>query len=269
MPWTAEAIPGATPGDVPNGAALDGAGETLVLWDGPMRGMQVHPVSPTAQPGPAEPVLADACAGGGGRLAADPSSTVAAIAYQGRPHGLWITYRDAAAPALEATPRICDLRWSPQLPGAHRARAGRIKLYLRLSKPVARIVVTVRGRHRRVLSNTRLGPRPVGYTSVTLRGPHSALPCPWPLQHHGPSRRHRWSALTPDQHQPPRCAAEPAHDVTAGAAAPAAARPRARVSDRAGKRSRSLTNHDGGRTPGDATHGEEQRQAPRADRGRA
>ena len=177
MPWTAEAIPGATPGDVPKGAALDGAGRRSCSGTG--RCGDAGPPRLTDRTARARGTrLADACAGGGGRLAADPSSTVAAIAYQGRPHGLWITYRDAAAPALEATPRICDLRWSPQLPGAHRARAGRIKLYLRLSKPVARIVVTVRGRHRRVLSNTRLGPRPVGYTSVTLRGPHSALTLP-------------------------------------------------------------------------------------------
>lgn len=156
-------------------AALDGTGEAVVLWDGAIRGMQVHPVSPTAQARPVEPVLADACAGGAGRIAAAPSSTVAAIAYQGRPRGLWITYRDAGPPALEAAPRICDALWWPQLRGVRRAPAGRIKLYLRLSKPVAHVAVTVRDRHRRVLSLRRLGARPVGYTSLTLRGRHSAL----------------------------------------------------------------------------------------------
>jgi hypothetical protein len=178
MPSTADAYPGSTLGDVPVGAALDGAGEALVLWDGALRGMQVHPVSPTAQAGPPEPVLADACSGGGGRIAAAPSSTVAAIAYQGRPRGLWITYRDAGAAALEAGPRICEARWWPALPGVRRAPAGRIKLHLRLSKPVAHVAITVRDRHRRVLSIRRLGSRPVGYTSVTLRGRHSALKLP-------------------------------------------------------------------------------------------
>jgi hypothetical protein len=172
QPSTLDAIPGSLAGDVPVGAAVDGAGEALVLWDGPLAGMQVHPVSPAAQAGPVEPVLADACAGGGGRIAAAPSSTVAAIAYLGR-QGLSVTYRDAGPPAPEAPPRICDQRWWPQLPGTRRARAGRVRLSLRLSKPVAHVAVTVRNRQRRVLSMRRLGARPVGYTSVTLRGRHS------------------------------------------------------------------------------------------------
>jgi hypothetical protein len=172
---TADAIPDAPTGDVPTSAALDGAGETLVLWDGPSRGLQIHPVSPTARAGPAEPVLANACAGGGGHLAVDPFSTVAAVAYHGRPHGLWIAYRDTGAPAPEAAPRICELRWSPTLRGAHRAPAGPIRLYLRLSKPTEHLVVTVRDRRRRVLSSRRLGPRPVGYTSLALRGRHATL----------------------------------------------------------------------------------------------
>jgi hypothetical protein len=178
IPPTANAIPDVPVGDVPGDAGLDGAGETLVLWDGPSRGMQVHPVSPTARAGPAEPVLADACAGGGGRLAVAPFSTVAAIAYQGRPHGLWIAYRDAGTPAPEVAPRICALRWSPALRGAHRARAGRIRFYVRVSKPTARLVVTVRDRRRRVVSSRRLGPRPVGYTTLMLRGRHAAPALP-------------------------------------------------------------------------------------------
>jgi hypothetical protein len=178
MPVTTDAIPGTFAVDVQAGAALDGAGETLVLWDGPSRGMQIHPVSPMAQAGPAEPVLADACAGGGGHIAVAASSTVAAVAYHGRSDGLWIVYRDAGAPAPEVAPRICELRWWPALPGAHRAPAGPIRLYLRLSKPTARLVVTVRDRHRRVLSSRRLGPRPVGYASLTLRGRHGAPTLP-------------------------------------------------------------------------------------------
>jgi hypothetical protein len=178
MPVTADAIPDTSAGDVQTGAALDGAGETLVLRDGPSRGMQIHPVSPMAQAGPAEPLLANACAGGSGHLAVDPFSTVAAVAYHGRPDGLWIVYRDTGAPAPEAAPRICELRWSPALPGAHRAPAGPIRLFARLSKPTARLVVTVRDRHRRVLSSRRLGPRPVGYASLTLRGRHGAPTLP-------------------------------------------------------------------------------------------
>ena len=73
MPVTADAIPGTSAGDVQAGAAVDGAGETLVLRDGPSRGMQIHPVSPTAKAGPAESVLANACAGGSGHLAVDAS----------------------------------------------------------------------------------------------------------------------------------------------------------------------------------------------------
>jgi hypothetical protein len=178
IPPTANTIPDVPAGDVPGNAALDGAGETLVLWDGPSRGMQVHPVSPTAHAGPAEPVLADACAGGGGHLAVAPSSTVAAVAYQGRPHGLWIAYRDTGMPALEAVPRICELRCSPGLSGARRARAGPVRLYVRLSKPIARLVVTVRDRRRRVLSSRRLGSRPVGYTSLALQGRHATPTLP-------------------------------------------------------------------------------------------
>ncbi len=178
IPPTANAIPDVPTGDVPSNAALDGAGETLVLWDGPSRGMQVHPVSPTAQAGSAEPVLADACAGGGGHLAVAPLSTVAAVAYHGRPHGLWIAYRDAGTPALEVAPRICDLRWSPALPEARRAPAGPIRLYVRLSRPIARLAVTVRDRRRRVLSSRRLGPRAVGYTTLMLRGRHASPTLP-------------------------------------------------------------------------------------------
>jgi hypothetical protein len=178
MPVPAYAIPDTFAVDVQTGAALDGAGETLVLWDGPSRGMQVHPVSPTAQAGPAEPLLANACAGGSGHLAVDPVSTVAAVAYHGRPHGLWIVYRDTGALAPEAAPRICELRCSPTRSGAHRAPAGPIRLFARLSKPTAHLVVLVRDRDRRVLSFRRLGPRPVGYASLTLRGRHGAPTLP-------------------------------------------------------------------------------------------
>jgi hypothetical protein len=169
-----DAIPGSPLSDVPLGAAVDGAGETLVLWEGPTHGMQIHPVSPTAQAGPVERVLANACAGGGGRLTAAPSSTVAAIAYQGRPRGLWVVYRDAGPSMREVAPQICELRWSPVLAGGRRAPAGRIRLYLRLSKPIAHLDVIVRDRRRRVLWTRRLGPRSVGYTNLALRGRHSA-----------------------------------------------------------------------------------------------
>jgi hypothetical protein len=178
MAVTTDAVPDTFAVDVQAGAALDGAGETLVLWDGPSRGMQIHAVSPTAQAGPVEPLLANACAGGNGHLAVDPSSTVAAVAYHGRPDGLWIVYRDSGAPAPDAAPRICELRSWPTLPGAHRAPAGPIRLFARLSKPTAHLVVTVRDRHRRVVSSRRLGPRPVGYASLTLRGRHAAPTLP-------------------------------------------------------------------------------------------
>jgi hypothetical protein len=90
-PPTADAIPGASSGDVPTSAALDGAGETLVLWDGPSGGLQIHPVAPTAHAGPTEPVLANACAGGPGSSPSTrsppwpPSPTTAALMGSGSP----------------------------------------------------------------------------------------------------------------------------------------------------------------------------------------
>jgi hypothetical protein len=179
------AIEGSAFVDVPTGAAITGDGEALILWDGPVLGMQVHPVSPSGQAEPPEPLLQDACRGSAGVLAADGPPGVAIAAWQAAyspapgPHEVWVAYRNAGPPPRPRRPRICQLLWPSRVPGALATVAsGRVDLYLRLSKPVARVNVTLRaapsGRrgHGRLLARQQLGVRPAGYAHLSLRGAH-------------------------------------------------------------------------------------------------
>jgi hypothetical protein len=173
--------------DVVTSTAVTSDGEALVLWDGPVLGMQVHPLAPSGQAEPPEPVLQDACRGGGGILAAGgPPGAAVAVWQAGRDGQIWVTYRNAGAPAQPARPRVCQLLFSPRVPGAGVVvRSGRVDLTVRLSKPVARVAVTVRTapggsraaghpRRARVLGRQRLGAHPTGYVVLTLRGAHGA-----------------------------------------------------------------------------------------------
>jgi hypothetical protein len=173
--------------DVVTSTAVTSDGEALVLWDGPVLGMQVHPLAQSGQAEPPELVLQDACRGGGGILAAGgPPGAAVAVWQAGRDGQIWVTYRNAGAPAQPARPRVCQLLFSPRMPGAGVVvRSGRVDLTLRLSKPVARVAVTVRTapagsraaghpRRGRVLGRQRLGAHPTGYVVLTLRGAHGA-----------------------------------------------------------------------------------------------
>jgi hypothetical protein len=168
--------------DVVIGSAVTSDGEALVLWDGPVLGMQVHPIAPSGQAEPPEPVLQDACRGGAGVLAAGGPPGVAVAAFQyGRDGEVWVTYRNAGAPAQPVRPRVCEMRWRPRVPAGGLALHGaRVHLTLRLSKPVASVTVTVRTapaghrRRARVVSRRRLRARPTGWVDLTLRGAHGA-----------------------------------------------------------------------------------------------
>jgi hypothetical protein len=99
----------------------------------------------------------------------------------GRDGQVWVTYRNAGAPAQPARPRVCQLLFAPRVAGAGVVvHSGRVDLTLRLSKPVVRVAVTVRtapDRHRRggrVLARQLLGAHPTGYAVLTLRGAHGA-----------------------------------------------------------------------------------------------
>jgi hypothetical protein len=86
--------------DLVTSTAVTSDGEALVLWEGPVLGVQVHPLAPSGQAEPPEPVLQDACRGGGGVLAAGGPPGVALAAWQaGRDGQIWVTYRNAGAPA--------------------------------------------------------------------------------------------------------------------------------------------------------------------------
>jgi hypothetical protein len=168
--------------DLASSTAVTSDGEALVLWEGPVLGMQVHPFAPSGQAEPPEPVLQDACRGGGGVLAAGgPPGAAVAVWQAGRDGQIWVTYRNGGAPAQPARPRVCQLQFSPRVSGAGVVvRSGRVDLTLRLSKPVGHVAVTVRtapDRHRprgRVLARQRLGAHPTGYAVLTLRGAHGA-----------------------------------------------------------------------------------------------
>jgi hypothetical protein len=173
--------------DLPTAASITSDGEALVLWEGPLLGMQVHPVSPSGQAEPLEPILQDACHGATGVLSAGGPPGVAVAAWQaihsppGADHEVWAAYRNAGPPPRPLSPRICSVLWEPRVPGiGATVPSGRVHLYLRLSKPVAHVSVTVRTapsgrrRHGRVLSRQRLGARPTGYVGLTLRGRHGS-----------------------------------------------------------------------------------------------
>jgi hypothetical protein len=168
--------------DVVTSSAVTSDGEALVLWAGPVLGMQVHPVAPSGQAEPPEPVLQDACRSGGGILAAGGPPGAAVAAWQaGRDGQVWVTYRNAGAPPQPAPLRVCQMLWTRRAPGAGVVvRSGRVDLTLRLSKPVARVTVIVRTapaghrRRARVVGRQRLGAHPTGYVGLTLRGAHGA-----------------------------------------------------------------------------------------------
>ena len=161
-------LSGAAAPDVATDAVLTGDGETLVLWSSADTGVTVHPFGATGRHGPTEPLVDDACSTGGAELAAGAGAQAAALFAQRR--GVWIAYRAAGPPARPRPPRICALAWASHQSVFDRpvARAGRVDLYMRLSKPVARVTVEVRG--GATVTHRRLGPRPAGYARVRLHG---------------------------------------------------------------------------------------------------
>jgi hypothetical protein len=145
-----------------------GGGETLALWTGTNAGVTVHPLSAAGQREPNEPLLADACVAVEAKIAAGPGAQAAALFLHRR--RLWISYRAAGVPARPRPPRICALAWrsgQAVFPGPV-ARAGRIDLYVRVSKPIARLTVEVR--RGTTVAHRRVGPRPTGYVRVRLPG---------------------------------------------------------------------------------------------------
>ena len=167
-----EARPGPLSGvaapDNATDAVLTGDGETLVLWSSADTRVTVHPFDAAGRRGPIEPLVDDGCSTGGAELAAGAGAQAAALFAQGR--GVWIGYRAAGPPARPRAPRICALAWASHRSVLDRpvAQAGRVDLYVRLSKPVARVTVEVR--RGRSVAHRRLGPRPAGYARVRLHG---------------------------------------------------------------------------------------------------
>jgi hypothetical protein len=151
-----------------NDAALTGGGETLTVWSGSAKGVSIHPLSAAGSRERIESLVDDACATGGAEIAAGPGAQAAALFLQ--PRGVWIAYRGAATPARPRRPRICSFAWVDATSAAlrPRVRAGRVDLYVRVSKPIAR--VTVELRRGSTIAHRRLGPRPTGYVRVRLHG---------------------------------------------------------------------------------------------------
>jgi hypothetical protein len=151
-----------------NDAALTGGGETLTVWSGGAKGVSIHPLAATGGREPIELLVADACATGGAKIAAGAGAQAAALFLS--PHGVWIAYRDAGTPAGPRPPRICSLAWTTPTSSAFRPRvpAGRVDLYVRVSKPIARLTVDVR--RGTTLTRRRVGPRPTGWIRVRLHG---------------------------------------------------------------------------------------------------
>jgi hypothetical protein len=209
-------------GRAPSAGAVTADGETLVLWDGPVLGMHAHPFSPAGPPSPAEPLLQDACGGGGGLIAGAPSAGVAAVASQGRPRGLWVVYRAAGPPAAPRRPRVCDVRFDPRVPGG--GVRGRVKL--------------ARASPSRCGASTSqcAGPRPAGRAAADGRPPdrlgvphaerraRRASPPGRALPRRGGGRRRRWSALAPGHGRPaPRVwASRTSHSTLSGGSVTAA-----------------------------------------------
>jgi hypothetical protein len=147
--------------------AVTGGGEALALWTGANTGVTVHPVTAAGSAEPTEPLLADACLSYGAVI--DAGAGAQAVAVLAQRGGLWIAYRAAGTPARPRRPRICDLVWASPL-GVGRAivRPGPVDLYVRVSKPVAGLTVTVR--RGATTAHRRVGPRPTGYVRVRLHG---------------------------------------------------------------------------------------------------
>jgi hypothetical protein len=151
-----------------NDAALTGGGETLTVWSGSAKGVSIHPLSAAGGREPIESLVDDACATGGAEIAGGPGEQAAAL-FLG-PRGVWIAYRAAGTPARPRRPRICSLGWASTNSFRDRplARAGRVDLYVAISKPIARLTVELR--RGSTVAHRRLGPRPTGYVRVRLRG---------------------------------------------------------------------------------------------------
>jgi len=155
-----------------NDAALTGGGETLTVWSGSAKGVSIHPLSAAGGREPIEALVDDACATGGAQIAGGPGAQATTL-FLG-PRGVWIAYRAAGTPARPRPPRICSFAWADGTSAAlrPRVRAGRIDLYVRVSKPVARLTVELR--RGSTAAHRRLAPRPAGYVRVRLHGPGGA-----------------------------------------------------------------------------------------------
>ena len=154
--------------DTANDAVLTGGGETLALWSGGAAGVTIHPLSAAGERERAEPLPADACNTGGAVIAAGAGAQAAALFIQRR--GLWIAFRAAGTAARPRPPRICSLIWASanSADARPRARAGRVDLYVRISKPIAHLTVELR--RGTTVARRRLGPRPTGYVRIRLPG---------------------------------------------------------------------------------------------------